>query len=1833
MIRLDHFTGMIPRRDPGLLPENAAQSAHNVDVTSGALVPLSALEPFDSMHLDGDAEVLKAQLTTNEVVNVLQPLPPSVFSNKKICQLLEGNWLGIWAYDYVSYVDSSQRTTTIPRQSSLQATDVRYTETGLEIECYLPSVTHEFAKGIVYQLRGPRYQFRFSADVAHETRGGMKYGGPGAQIWLPNAASEGDREYPLERVPLINPDGNVYAEFQVVDVDGPNYDEEILNEDTAVAYYYLPPWGAYVTFIVNMHYVENRRRFYYYLQTSLDAEGREGPPSDLSPRIMVLPGDELIVNTPGVGLPLNNVYRSPTGHEGDFRLLDSTAATPFIDNYGQAQDVEVPPFGNPPVEDSDLEDDFLPGSIIHPQQFGVAFRGSVLYLSDLFRFHAWPDEYTIPFREPIWAIAISGNTILVFSQDGNVYGVSGSNPKAMTRRTITTTMRLLSVGSLCKIGSAVYWATHDGLAAFSGGGAEIVTRDYFNRREWAAMHPERMVATTSDNSIFMDIDIDGLEGFTGYFWGEYLEWLESLSGTPRVRFDIDESLNAVTTFSAYSGGTMVWKSKRFWFDGSTVFDYARLVADGYPLTLKTYKDRVLVRTSTVHHNAPFALRVTHGHEWEFQIEGTEVVRQFHAFDRVVRTIGDSVRLTSEDTPLWESIWLKFADQGRFCAGILSSQSSVSLTARFYADRSSTPAFIQPITDGRVFTMPRGVSLNPLATFWEVGVIGGTRIDELQLFRRVTVAVQDTVHELRGEGVPPWLVKRYEYSDSVRPKSLVVHAVGNVVMNVYYDGAATATESITVTGSEEIVLANGWCSSLEFDFSGHDDSVTEVIVLADAGARDVPVGGISLSDPPSWLANVYQFPDRGTFSCASVASSAYVSLLLELTRDGTSLPAIEVGDGHVIPFPRESFLTRGARWEVSVVRGAGQAPVEGLVLMPRRPVSAEGTIRITNPDTIPSWLYSVFEFLKASTPVSVLVDAESSVTIRLYYDESEWASKTIDVEPGVETLIDTPATCRALEFDFDGEDHLVREVSVFTRQPIDIGNLPVDVPSRLNWRMLRFKAEAPVVLRGLIIDAESYTGLTCKVYADGLLTPSITVSDGRMVRLHVNTASATVWDIDIKSASAIHGLRLFPLHSEEVDGVLRIINEGRAARWLYTRWELATTQRMQGLVVEADSPVSVGLFCDGEPGVRQYFWIANNGEYRVLVGDAVGSVEFRVDGAHNDHLVRSITLFTGPPEVVGDSGIALGGPNWRGRRFKFTDRGSFACGTVGASSYYSVTLRLYVGGALVHTEVVTSGAVFVLPRTLREAVEWEVDLDAGTKAESLLLLPRRRVRVDGSELRLLGQEPGVPRWLRERYELSDTAELKSVIVHADSGAYPLTMNVYGDGAVAPSTQVAVLDGQEIRLTGLGAYSSLDIAFVDADGEPADFAVTEAQLFFKSVRMVGTEGVTLTGETSRRGHLFQFAEPAAFACGLVSASGYTVDVTLRLYADGVLVHTEAVASGSVFQFPRDLVAASRWEVDIETSADVFSVWLLPWRKQSIEGNSLHVPVRPGSIPEWFFTEYEFPASVRFRSGVVKASESVHLDLYRDGATSANRTTVGDGDEFAFGPTSTFGALSFDFDGADEKVSDVYLFGEDAVPIEGQGFVMRATGSGVSAWRNKVLRFKDMGSFSVVRVSASDYTGLAIELLVDGVRQTRQAISGDGDFRLPSGLGYAKEWELSVEHAGEVFEVILISRQSYAVEGARVVVRAEADPFTWLDRRVLADRPVSFSVGRVVASGYPVTLKLYAKGVLVYECLVADEQGFRLPRLRPEREWAFDVVAGSRIRVVEAALSSSMAGLRDV
>lgn len=1103
-IRLNKFGGEVPRIASELLPEIASTFASNVDLRNGQVRPINIAGTEYSMHtVSGGSHFLKPGVPSSELVAIPKPPAPTRRTPiTKICRpwsstIFPPNWLSITAYHVRTYLDENGALVEQDGTVNVQIRDLTYTDAGLSVRAEVSGTSWPCTALQAYNFHGPIYQFTLTKLI------GDGQGGPAATVIMPELAEDqvmpfGTPMIPVDSVPLFWNDV-LYGNFQVVDANGPNWGERgvVYAEQTN-----HPLRSGFVTFTINLNYTDPFQRQYRFVQTLVDDSLREGPPSEMSDVIIVNPGEVLELNTPrgAGGLSKNNLYRAGTSG-GDFLLNDSPNANTWLYTGQALQSVPIPPFGNY-TESGAGFDDFLSRTVYHPAQFAASFNGKTLWLSDVYRFHAWPEEYTIGFSEDIQAIASVGSTIVVFT-DTKVYAMVGSNPAALAKYELSGNNPLLAIQGLAKIDQTLFWPSEDGMVACNGSSVEIITREIFTREQWSEFEPAQFAATTFENSVLLEHASDS---------------------SKNLRLDIGEGIATCSRWTAKNGVSAVWRTKVYRFDRPEIFDWVMVSAtDTVDMTI--YRDGSLVKTMTeIESDRMVSIGETvFGHSWQFEFQCAGTIKSVDLVERAIVQAGEETQLNAGNVGAWPDVWIKYPDRDAPVAGILTAMGA----GTFYVDlKSKAGDVLETIetTDGHAFRFSRTINDSD---YFRVGVrqdanLTSSNIDGLSLFTRGVESVNRVIRILNDVAIPPWWIRRYEPVGKAKIVSVEVHAESNVTMNVYLDGSPTVTHTVAITDGNANRVTFDRASSFDFDFNGNDHLVSEIVMVTDAvqmiGDGPLVIGGVG-----SWIGNKYCFPDRGSFAAASVSAGGY-PCEMKLYRDGSLVYTKTVTNGNVFWIDRT--LATGAIWEISVTSAS---EIYVVTLYPWRRTTVEGnSIRLLADDAGIPWAGYRFDSVSNAEVVSGIIKASSyPVTLRLYADSAATPTSTITVSNQYEFRITGVGQCSHIDFDLNGDDYKAREIIFFMKETVPIKHTGWAFRGEgkmVNSRRRFFEFPDSGAFSVLRVEADDYTGMSAAFYRGGVLRGSVTVADSKEIRLP-DMGAAREWEVDIANRAGVNEVHL------------------------------------------------------------------------------------------------------------------------------------------------------------------------------------------------------------------------------------------------------------------------------------------------------------------------------------------------------------------------------------------------------------------------------------------------------------------------------------------------------------------------------------------------------------------------------------------------------------------------------------------------------------------------------------------------------------------------------------
>ena len=309
----------------------------------------------------------------------------------------------------------------------------------------------------------------------------------------------------------------------------------------------------------------------------------------------------------------------------------------------------------------------LQGWIAMPNGFLIGFKGSDIYMSEAYHWHAWPEEYKYATETPIVGLGVLGQTCVVCTQ-GYPASVTGSKPATCSFTKATADEPCLSRGSIVSTPQGVVWASQNGLVMVGPNGIQNVTQQLITRQEWirdyapqwlrAARYQNgylalRMIPTTGgiQTAFYLDpsdlkvaltelSDFDVVRNLQNDFWsgevfviddaGHINRWDPPTNDLMPVRWKSKEfQYPFQENFGAYA---IYWDDARY-----SNYNYGTsIMPTTEKVRFKVYADRRVVYDQVVPKNGR-AIRLPSGFKgdiWQFEIRARAPVYTMHVASTV-----------------------------------------------------------------------------------------------------------------------------------------------------------------------------------------------------------------------------------------------------------------------------------------------------------------------------------------------------------------------------------------------------------------------------------------------------------------------------------------------------------------------------------------------------------------------------------------------------------------------------------------------------------------------------------------------------------------------------------------------------------------------------------------------------------------------------------------------------------------------------------------------------------------------------------------------------------------------------------------------------------------------------------------------------------------------------------------------------------------------------------------------------------------------------------------------------------------------------------------------
>ena len=361
-----------------------------------------------------------------------------------------------------------------------------------------------------------------------------------------------------------------------------------------------------------------------YVYTYVTSYGEEGPPSPAS--TVITTDDNQTINLSNLqtsssksntNLLKKRIYRSNTGSNTtafQFVAEVTLATTTYSDTSNNNELAEVIPSSTwiaPPDDDTSLYPDGpMKGMCALPGGVFAGFTGKRICFSEPFLPHAWPASYRIALEEEIVGMKVVSNGILVTTKSVP-YLVTGSGPDTMTAIRIESSQANLNKRSMVDMGPYVIYASPDGLIAAEGTTVKNLTEGIITSSQWQANYYPATITAFLWEERYVGFYNTG-SGYGGFIFDPRVNDGTSfvdLDASGLIRgghTDPDDSqlyLIISNTIKKFQGSntnlTFNWKSKEFVMPKPISMGFAKVDAETYPVRVKVYGDGSVIYNAVI----------------------------------------------------------------------------------------------------------------------------------------------------------------------------------------------------------------------------------------------------------------------------------------------------------------------------------------------------------------------------------------------------------------------------------------------------------------------------------------------------------------------------------------------------------------------------------------------------------------------------------------------------------------------------------------------------------------------------------------------------------------------------------------------------------------------------------------------------------------------------------------------------------------------------------------------------------------------------------------------------------------------------------------------------------------------------------------------------------------------------------------------------------------------------------------------------------------------------------------------------------------------------------
>ena len=591
------FDGEVPRPAPRQLGPNQAQIAEDVELLSGNLIPIPepsvvqtvpadtisiynwrdiwrtwttdvdvvenpiAEDAYDRIHLTGDGtpKVYGYDSSTDTEYELDLGIPkPTLTPTATAIQkdAADITWVRTWHYQY----EDNENTGTIYQPATLDETTDLVTVTPGK-EWTLATLPAKVAG----TPADARFVMWFSAVDQYGSDLGRVYPDISAYGNVKNTPGSSD----------LYVDGAYVTALQVTQIASPNATFTLEYDTNRASDYKV------------------ERAYVYTLQSIF---GEEGPPSEPSVITGVDPSQNCTVANFDVAVTGNyeithiNVYRTVTDDNGHAAyqyvtqfVLGTASYSDELTDSATGEILQSTGWVAPPAD--------MAGIVVHPCGAAVGFSGNDLYFSEPFYLHAYPVKYQQSVKDPIVAIGVTENSVIVATTKGIIV-VNGNHPDSMSLTDGTLQQPCSKKLSMINMDGTIVYACPDGLVGYKGAQGALLTENYFREDQWRDLvAPTTLFAAVHDGTYYGWSSLRSLI----FDFSEQQDALTRTTITPTAVYAdraadqlyliVPNTEDDTTELQLWKGGTdnlrIRWKSRRFMLGKPEMPLYCRVDGDSY----------------------------------------------------------------------------------------------------------------------------------------------------------------------------------------------------------------------------------------------------------------------------------------------------------------------------------------------------------------------------------------------------------------------------------------------------------------------------------------------------------------------------------------------------------------------------------------------------------------------------------------------------------------------------------------------------------------------------------------------------------------------------------------------------------------------------------------------------------------------------------------------------------------------------------------------------------------------------------------------------------------------------------------------------------------------------------------------------------------------------------------------------------------------------------------------------------------------------------------------------------------------------------------------------